>query len=60
MNQYGLRHLYKYLGKAIKKLPFIITNHNREVAVVLPARGKIFIEGQNGIMVQVYPMPNEQ
>ncbi len=59
MNQYGLRYLYKYLGKVIKKLPFIITNHNREVAVVLPAKDKIFVQKGDEIMVQVYPMPTE-
>lgn len=59
MKQLGLRFLYKHLGQAIKKLPFIITNHNREIAVVLPAEGRIFVEKKNGEAVQVYPLPEE-
>lgn len=35
MKQFGLRHLYKHLGQAIKLLPFEITNHNRVIAVVI-------------------------
>lgn len=36
MNQFGLRYLYKHLGKALhaSNLPFQITNHNRVVATV--------------------------
>jgi hypothetical protein len=35
MQQFGLRHLYKHLGEALKKsLPFEITNHNKVIAVV--------------------------
>lgn len=34
MKQYGLRYLYKHLGKAMKELPFEVTNHNKVIAVV--------------------------
>jgi hypothetical protein len=35
MKHYGLRYLYKHLGKALKKLPFVITDHNKPVAIVI-------------------------
>ena len=34
MKQFGLRYLYKHLGKALKEIPFEITNHNKVIAVV--------------------------
>lgn len=33
--QFGLRYLYKHLGKCLTNLPFEITNHNRPIAVVV-------------------------
>lgn len=35
MKQFGLRYLYRNLGKSLKQIPFEITNHNKVVAVVL-------------------------
>lgn len=35
MKQFGLRYLYKHLGRVIKDIPFEITNHNRVVGVVV-------------------------
>lgn len=35
MKQYSLRYLYKHLGKALKDVPFEITDHNKVVAVVV-------------------------
>lgn len=35
MKSYGLRYLYKNIGKVIKKLPFAITFHGRVIAVVV-------------------------
>ena len=35
MRAYGLRYLYRHLGKALEQMPFEITDHNKTVAVVL-------------------------
>lgn len=35
MRLVGLRQLYRNLGKELKDLPFLITNHNKTVAVVV-------------------------
>jgi len=31
----GLRQLYRNLGRELKNLPFVVTNHNKPVAIVL-------------------------
>lgn len=36
MKSYTVKELYKILGRALKKLPFLITYHNKPRAVVLP------------------------
>jgi hypothetical protein len=56
MKQFGLRFLYKHLGQALKEMPFEITNHNRVIAVVLPAKGRIFTEETKGDAVEIYPL----
>ena len=35
MRTVGLRQLYRNLGRELKDLPFLITNHNKTVAVVV-------------------------
>ena len=59
MKQFGLRYLYKHLGQALKEIPFEITNHNRVIAVVTPASGRIFIEKNVGEAIEVYPLTGE-
>ena len=58
MKQFGLRFLYKHLGQALKEMPFEITNHNRVIAVVMKAEGRIFTEKEKGEAVEVYPLLN--
>ncbi len=41
MKKYGLRYLYRHLGKILRKRKnFKITNHNKVVAVVKPVKEK--------------------
>lgn len=39
MKTYTVKSLYRVLGQALKKLPFIITFHGKPRAVVLPMPG---------------------
>lgn len=46
MKQFGLRYLYKHLGKALKEIPFEITNHNRVIAVVSPTDNQFYSKSE--------------
>jgi len=35
MRTVGLRQLYRNLGRELKNLPLLITNHNKPIAVII-------------------------
>lgn len=54
MRKLGLRHLYKHLGKEIKKLPFEITDHNKSVAVVFPVDDEFYSKSEGERLVELH------